>query len=92
MPRYFFNIIVSGRRAIPDPEGDQLPGDREARRHAKMVAREMLNNRIHYNRGLEGWSFEITNAAGRQVGVVPFAGLFSKTNGLRSRRMDKTIR
>jgi hypothetical protein len=92
MPRYFFNIVVRGRRAIPDPDGDQLPGDREARRHAKMVAREMLTNHMLYNRGLKHWSFEITNAAGRQVGVVPFAGLFSKTNGFRSRRMDKTGR
>ena len=92
MPRYFFNIVVGGRKAIPDPDGDQLPGDREARKHAKMVAREMLTNHIRYNRGLEHWSFEITNAAGRRGGVVSFAGLFSKTNGLHSRRMDKAAR
>jgi len=78
MPRYFFNIVVRGRRAIPDPEGDLLPGDKEARRHAKMIARDMLTKHIWYDRGLEHWAFEITNAAGRHVGVVPFADAVSK--------------
>jgi hypothetical protein len=41
MPRYSFNIVVRGRKAIPDPAGDELAGDKEARKHAKMVAREM---------------------------------------------------
>jgi hypothetical protein len=74
MPRYFFNIVVRGRKAIPDPEGDELAGDKEARKHAEMVAREMLSNRIWYKRGLEHWAFLVTNGAGRQVGVVPFSG------------------
>jgi hypothetical protein len=73
MPRYFFNIVMSGRKAIADPEGDQLPGDKEARQHAKIIARDMLTNHIWYKRGLEHWAFEITNGAGRHVGVVPFA-------------------
>jgi hypothetical protein len=73
MSRYFFNIVVRGRNAIPDPEGDELAGDKEARKHAKMVAREMLSDRIWYKRGLEHWTFVITNEAGRQVGVVPFS-------------------
>jgi hypothetical protein len=90
VPQYFFNIVVRGRMAIADPDGDQLPGDKEARRHAKMIARDMLANHIWYNRGLEHWAFEITNGAGRHVGVVPFSGIFSKTGRLRSRRIDKT--
>jgi hypothetical protein len=73
MPRYFFNIVVRGRRAIPDPEGDELIGDKEARNHAKMVAREMLRSHIWYKRGLEHWAFEITNGSGRKVGVVLFS-------------------
>ena len=73
MPRYFFNIVVRGRRAIPDPDGDELAGDKEARRHAKMIARDMLTNHIRYKRGLEHWAFEITNGAGRRVGFVPFS-------------------
>jgi hypothetical protein len=41
MPRYFFNIVVRRRKAIPDPEGDELAGDREALEHAATVARDM---------------------------------------------------
>jgi hypothetical protein len=74
MPRYFFNLVVRGRKAIADPDGDQLPGDKEARRHAKMIAQDMLDNQSRYNRGLKHWAFEITNGAGRYVGVVPFSG------------------
>jgi hypothetical protein len=72
MPRYFFNIIVRGRRPILDPEGDELPGDKEARKHAEMVAQEMLERRIWYKRGLEPWVFVVTDESGRPVGVVPF--------------------
>jgi hypothetical protein len=73
MPRYFFNIVVRGRKAIPDPDGDELAGDKEARMHAKMVAREMLTNHIWYRRGLEHWAFEITDEAGRRVSLVAFS-------------------
>ena len=68
MPQYFFNIVVRGRKAIPDPEGDELAGDKEARQHAKTVARDMLTNHIWYKRGLEHWSFEITTKPGGASG------------------------
>jgi hypothetical protein len=73
MPRYFFNIVVRGRKAIPDPEGDELAGDKEARAHACMIARDMMKRRHWYKRGLEHWAFEITDEAERLVAVVPFA-------------------
>jgi hypothetical protein len=73
MPRYFFNIVVRGRGPIPDPDGDKLAGDKEAREHAAMVVRDMLDNHIWYKRGLEYWRFVITNEAGSQIAVVPFA-------------------
>ena len=78
MPRYFFNIVVRGRKAIPDPEGDELAGDKEARKHARMVAREMLTDHILYKSWLENWAFEITNGHGRKVGVVPFLRIVFK--------------
>ena len=65
MPRYFFNIVVRGRKAIPDPEGDVLAGDKEAREHARIIARDMLDRRHWYKRSLEHWAFEITNGNGR---------------------------
>jgi hypothetical protein len=81
MARYFFNIVVRGRKAIPDPEGDELSGDKEALEHAKMVAREMLTNHILYKRGLEDWAFEITKEAGRRVGLVAFSDVQAKVPG-----------
>jgi hypothetical protein len=73
MSRYFFNIVVREGKVISDPEGDVLAGDKEARKHARMVAREMLSDHIWYKRGLEHWTFLVTDEAGRQVAVVPFS-------------------
>jgi hypothetical protein len=73
MPRYFLNIVVRGRKAIPDPEGDELAGDKEAREHASMIARDMLERRHWYKRGLEHWTFVVTDETERLVAVVPFA-------------------
>jgi hypothetical protein len=73
MPRYFFNIVVRGRKAIPDPEGDLFANDKEAREHARMVAREMLERRHRYKRGLEHWTFVVTDKAERLVAIVPIA-------------------
>jgi hypothetical protein len=86
MPRYFFNI-VHGKTVIPDPEGDVLPGDAEAIRHASMVAREMLEQRHRYSgRHMERWAFEIRNATGRHVATVRFLGLLPGTKSGWSRR------
>jgi hypothetical protein len=73
MARYSFNIVVRGRKAIPDPDGDELASDKAAREHAGMVAGEMLARRHWYKRGLEHWAFDITNGNGRKVGVVRFS-------------------
>jgi hypothetical protein len=58
MARYYFNIIVRRRKAIPDPEGDIFASHSEARKHAKLVAREMLDRRLWYKRGLERWALK----------------------------------
>ena len=78
MPRYFFNIVVRGRKAIPEPDGDELAGDKEARQHAKNIARDMLINHSRYKRGLEYWAFEIANEAGQRVGLVTFSEVMAK--------------
>jgi hypothetical protein len=85
MPRYFFNI-VRGTAVIPDPEGDELRSDADARRHASMTAREMLEERHKYRRGLEQWAFEITDQTGRHVATV----LFSDVSRLSERKMPKS--
>jgi hypothetical protein len=73
MPLYIFNIVVRGREPIPEPDGDELAGDKEARKHAEMIAQEMLSNRSRCKRGLEHWAFVVTDEAGRHVAVVPFS-------------------
>jgi hypothetical protein len=78
MPRYYFNIVVRRRKIIPDPEGDELAGDEEAREHAKIIALDMLDNHTRYKRGLEHWAFEITNEAGRRVEFVAFTEVMAK--------------
>ncbi len=78
MPRYFFNIVVRGRKAIPDPEGDLLANDKEAQAHALMVAREMMAGHHKYKRGLEHWTFVVTDKDERLVAVVQFDPAKSK--------------
>jgi hypothetical protein len=76
MPRYFFNI-VRGKTVIPDPEGDALRSDADARRHASVTAQEMLEERHRYPRGMERWAFEITDQTGRHVATVLFSDFSS---------------
>ena len=85
MPRYFFNIVVRGRKTIPDPDGDELADDKAALDHAKTVARDMFKNRIWYKRGLKHWAFAITNGTGRKVGLVSFSDQSQKLPVGRSR-------
>ena len=42
MPRYFFHLHGSGAR---DTEGQQLPDNEAARQEARLVARELSQNR-----------------------------------------------
>jgi hypothetical protein len=84
----FFNIVVSGRKAIPDPDGDELAGDKEARKHAKLVAREMMARRIWYRRGLEHWAFVVTDDAG----CVSAPNIWTPIGGQASRRFTRCTR
>src|ERR1700676_4786159 len=70
MPRYFFNIL-RGKTAIPDPEGDSLPSDAAAIRHASMVAREMIEERHKYSRrNMKRWAFDIKDGAAMAAGII----------------------
>jgi hypothetical protein len=73
MGRYFFNNRCARAESHSDPEGDEFASDKEARQHARMIARDMLERRHWYKRGLEHWAFEITTGNGRKVGVVHFS-------------------
>ena len=92
MPRYFFNIVVRGRKAIPDPEGDLLFDNRTALRHAQAVASEMLERRRRYRRGLEHWAFEVTDERGRLVGLVSFSSPTIRTGrNIKIRKATKAV-
>jgi uncharacterized protein DUF6894 len=38
MTQYFFNVVGRGRKAIPDPDGDELAGNKEAQEHVLRIA------------------------------------------------------
>jgi hypothetical protein len=67
------DFIFAFSEPMPEPDGDELAGDKEARKHVEMIAQEMSSNRSRYKRGLEHWAFVVTDEAGRQVAVVPFS-------------------
>jgi hypothetical protein len=93
MRRYFFNI-VRGKTFIPDPEGDDLPAHKEARQHAEMVAREMIEERHKFNsRSIERWAFIITDSTGRHVATVPFSArsAWAKSDAKLSKKVQYLI-
>ena len=89
MPRYFFHLrhgagpggLVPGLLAL-DPEGDDLPGPDEARAHALMVARDLINRVRLYAVG--DWftcTFEVTDEDGHRVATVPFPETVTEEDG-----------
>jgi hypothetical protein len=93
MRRYFFNV-VRGRTFIPDPEGDDISGDEEAKEHAEAVAREMLAERHKLNaRGIERWAFILTDDSGRHVATVPFTAKsrWAKSDARLSKKVKNLI-
>jgi hypothetical protein len=83
MPRYFFNIVVRDRKPIEDPDGDLFPDAGAARRHAAIVAREMLADSHWYDRNIKYWAFAITDKQGRAIGRVAFSSPASKKAGVK---------
>ncbi|MBV9903713.1 MAG: hypothetical protein JO346_03935, partial [Alphaproteobacteria bacterium] len=47
MPRYFFDVIESGR-VIPDPDGSEMGGPDEAISYCRQSAREILAQRVRF--------------------------------------------
>jgi hypothetical protein len=93
MRRYFFNIL-RGRTLISDPEGDDLSGDEEARQHAEMVAREMIEERHKFtSRSIERWAFVVTDGSRRHVATVPFSAQseWAKPDTKLSKRVQNLI-
>ena len=72
MPRYFFNLLENGA-LYEDSEGDEWEDDGAARREALLNARSILKDRpISVNAWLR-LSYEIRDADGRLVELIPFS-------------------
>ncbi|WP_267360036.1 MULTISPECIES: hypothetical protein [unclassified Methylobacterium] len=70
MARFFFHIR-DGDQLITDPEGNELPDFDAARAEAHTFARHLLAERLRAGKVLDGQCFEITDAAGTLLAVVP---------------------
>ncbi len=66
-----FNILVRGR-IIHDLEGNNFAGGKEAKAHAKLIARDILDNRARYRRGVENWQLVITDRTGSRSALSHF--------------------
>lgn len=71
MPRFFFHIR-DGAKLIEDPDGSDLPDLAAAREEASQSARAILAEKLKAGEVLDGQRFEITNAEGVVLVILPF--------------------
>ena len=67
--RYFFNI-KDGEKITPDPEGSELPDPVAANFEARMIARDMMIERLKAGRELDGQIIEIADESGNVVQAI----------------------
>jgi hypothetical protein len=72
MARFFFHVRLRGTR-VEDSEGMDLPDVESARREAVESAKEMVANAITAHEDLEGVAYEIADASGKIVLILPLA-------------------
>jgi hypothetical protein len=71
MPRYFFN--VHDGKDLPDSEGIELPGRKEAHRQALTTAGEMLREMNREFLAGDVWEMHVTDEAGATVCRLMFS-------------------
>ena len=72
MPRYYFHVRDS--RDIPDNEGIELPGPKEARDQAVIACGEALKDLGREFWKSEEWTMTVTDEAGETVCTLNFFG------------------
>jgi precorrin-6x reductase len=72
VPRYFFN--VHDGRDIPDQEGTELSGPREARDKAVIASGEALKDLNGAFWDSEQWTMVVTDESGATVCELKFSG------------------
>lgn len=76
MPQFYFHIR-DGDDLAEDCEGSDLPDLEAAQKEAAEAAREIMSNSVLAGTAPNGRQFEITNADGDILGVVPFKSILS---------------
>jgi hypothetical protein len=71
MTRFFFHIR-DGEEYLEDEEGVELPDLDTAHHEAISAAREMISDMVLRGKVINGQAFEIANADGQILKVVPF--------------------
>ncbi|MDH4442691.1 MAG: hypothetical protein QE284_20185 [Rhizobium sp.] len=76
MPRYFFHVREHGVLSH-DPNGMDMDTDNMAYEEAVKAAREMLSEKVRKGIPIDGQVFEITNASGEVIHILPFKSVLS---------------
>ena len=71
MPNFHFHTRRGGHRS-GDPDGSDLPDLEAARAEALAAARQGIAERIRAGEVVDGQPFEIWDAAGRMLAIVPY--------------------
>ena len=71
MPKFFFNIR-KGEQLIVDHDGTALADEDAALEEALASAREIVARKVLANEIIDGEQFEVFNASGERVLIVPF--------------------
>lgn len=69
--RYYFHVR-DGDRLLEDPDGSDLPNLDAAREEALAGARLLLSEKLQRGEVIDGQRFEITDASGEVLEIVPF--------------------
>ena len=76
--RYFFNIR-DGEQISRDPEGSELPDPVAARFEARVIARDMMIERLKAGQELDGQDIEIADETGNVVQTLKVKEVVSPT-------------
>jgi len=89
MPRYFFHIRDESR-LVEDGRGLELPNLASALAEARRAAQEIRSRFPNGSRALDNKEFEICDAAGRELAVLPLVA--RRPQSLQQARIAQPVR